>query len=184
MKTLSVTHKNIIKVRGDKASETEDVLAIEEPLEISLSMLSAESPVFNKNISITMRTPGHDTDLALGFLFTEGILVSPDQVDNVFQDENKINVFLNNSQPIDLSKIERHFYTSSSCGVCVEVCPYSAPQFIENTGKAEVQATLCKGCGLCAAVCPVDAPQLQMDGSTDVVEILMDRIRSRTEIGI
>ena len=41
----------------------------------------------------------------------------------------------------------------SSCGVCVEICPYSAPQFIENTGKAEVQATLCKGCGLCVASC-------------------------------
>ncbi len=118
MKIPSVTHKNIIKIRGDEARETEDILAIEEPLEISLSILSADPPVFNKNISITMRTPGHDTDLALGFLFTEGILVSPDQVDNVFQDENKINVFLNSSEPIDLSKIERHFYTSSSCGVC------------------------------------------------------------------
>jgi len=49
----------------------------------------------------------------------------------------------------------------SSCGVCVEVCPYSAPQFIENTGKAEVQATLCKGCGLCVASCRSGAIHLK-----------------------
>jgi heterodisulfide reductase subunit A len=49
----------------------------------------------------------------------------------------------------------------SSCGVCVEICPYSAPQFIENTGKAEVQATLCKGCGLCVASCRSGAIHLK-----------------------
>jgi heterodisulfide reductase subunit A len=49
----------------------------------------------------------------------------------------------------------------SSCGVCVEVCPYSAPQFIANTGKAEIQATLCKGCGLCVASCRSGAIHLK-----------------------
>jgi heterodisulfide reductase subunit A len=49
----------------------------------------------------------------------------------------------------------------SSCGVCVEICPYSAPQFIENTGKAEIQATLCKGCGLCVASCRSGAIHLK-----------------------
>jgi heterodisulfide reductase subunit A len=49
----------------------------------------------------------------------------------------------------------------SSCGVCVDICPYSAPQFIENTGKAEVQATLCKGCGLCVASCRSGAIHLK-----------------------
>jgi heterodisulfide reductase subunit A len=49
----------------------------------------------------------------------------------------------------------------SSCGVCVEICPYSAPQFIENTGKAEIQATLCKGCGLCVASCRSGAVHLK-----------------------
>jgi heterodisulfide reductase subunit A len=48
-----------------------------------------------------------------------------------------------------------------SCGVCVEVCPYSAPQFIANTGKAEIQATLCKGCGLCVASCRSGAIHLK-----------------------
>jgi heterodisulfide reductase subunit A len=49
----------------------------------------------------------------------------------------------------------------SSCGVCISICPYSAPQFIENTGKAEIQATLCKGCGLCVASCRSGAVHLK-----------------------
>jgi heterodisulfide reductase subunit A len=49
----------------------------------------------------------------------------------------------------------------SSCGVCISICPYSAPQFIENTGKAEIQATLCKGCGLCVASCRSGAIHLK-----------------------
>jgi heterodisulfide reductase subunit A len=49
----------------------------------------------------------------------------------------------------------------SSCGVCVEVCPYSAPNFVENTGKAEIQAALCKGCGLCVASCRSGAIHLK-----------------------
>jgi heterodisulfide reductase subunit A len=49
----------------------------------------------------------------------------------------------------------------SRCGVCVSVCPYSAPKFNEKTGKAEIQPTLCKGCGLCAASCRSGAIHLK-----------------------
>ena len=49
----------------------------------------------------------------------------------------------------------------SSCGVCVEVCPYSAPKFNENTAKAEILSTLCKGCGLCVASCRSGAIHLK-----------------------
>jgi heterodisulfide reductase subunit A len=49
----------------------------------------------------------------------------------------------------------------SSCGVCVEICPYSAPKFNENTAKAEIQSTLCKGCGLCVASCRSGAIHLK-----------------------
>lgn len=118
MNTRSVTAKPVIKVSNNTIRETTDILAVEEPLEISLSILSAQPPLFNKNISITMRTPGDDTDLALGFLFTEGIITEKSQIDNVHPEENKINVQLHASATIDLSRIERHFYTSSSCGVC------------------------------------------------------------------
>ncbi len=49
----------------------------------------------------------------------------------------------------------------SSCGVCTEICPYSAPKFNEKTGKAEIQSTLCKGCGLCVASCRSGAIHLK-----------------------
>jgi len=49
----------------------------------------------------------------------------------------------------------------SSCGICVEICPYSAPKFNEKTGKSEIQSTLCKGCGLCVASCRSGAIHLK-----------------------
>lgn len=109
---------HITRVELETVAKKDDALAVEEPVEISISAFSANPPLLNKNISITMRTPGNDLDLALGFLFTEGIIAEVKQVDGHETGENTINILLNNSLPLDLSKIERHFYTSSSCGVC------------------------------------------------------------------
>ena len=130
-KDKSIVSKKIIKVLGDDFVEHMDDIAVEEPLQISISILEPESPITNKNISITMRTPGHDQDLAIGFLFTEGIIQASDQIKGITLGENSINVQLNNSENIDLGKLERHFYTSSSCGVC---------------GKASIDAikTICR----------------------------------------
>ena len=130
-KDKSIVSKKIIKVLGDDFVEHMDDIAVEEPLQISISILEPESPITNKNISITMRTPGHDQDLAIGFLFTEGIIQASDQIKGITHGENSINVQLNNSENIDLGKLERHFYTSSSCGVC---------------GKASIEAikTICR----------------------------------------
>ncbi|MGB3776006.1 MAG: formate dehydrogenase accessory sulfurtransferase FdhD [Leeuwenhoekiella sp.] len=114
----SVFQKEIVRVNGNEKVNFIDNLAVEEPLEISISVPQASPAIINKNISITMRTPGHDADLAVGFLFTEGIISNPDQISDVTGVSNKINVHLNNSSDLDLSKLERHFYTSSSCGVC------------------------------------------------------------------
>ena len=109
-----------------------DVLAIEEPLEIRLGFPDGT----HKAISITMRTPGDDTELAAGFLFTEGIVTSPDQIKQIRHcglkidkangtldraaalNSNTIRVELNDGVDVDLKRLERHFYTSSSCGVC------------------------------------------------------------------
>jgi FdhD protein len=110
----STIQQNIIKSRQGELKIVNDTLAVEEPLEISISSPS----IIRKNISITMRTPGNDEDLAVGFLFTEGIISQPGQIEHCVLEENKIVVQLNNKLPLDLSKIERHFYTSSSCGVC------------------------------------------------------------------
>lgn len=144
----SIQHKSIVSVSGNEITGILDTVAVEEPLEIAITIDAAEPPVIRKNISITMRTPGGDTDLALGFLFTEGILVAPDQVDNIQHKENGITLFLNTSKPIDLSKIERHFYTSSSCGICGKSSIASIktvrPKFFKNQ-LFQVDKDLIKG---------------------------------------
>lgn len=94
-----------------------DQVATEEPLEIRVN---------GKSISVTMRTPGHDKELAAGFLYTEGIIRSPEDIVDIVGcqnpkselDENTINVFLRRGAAFNPSKLTRHFYTSSSCGVC------------------------------------------------------------------
>ena len=69
----------ISKVDGSRISQERDDVAVEEPLEIQVSSPSADGTAA-KSISITMRTPGADHELAMGFLFTEGIIQSADQV--------------------------------------------------------------------------------------------------------
>jgi FdhD protein len=101
-----------------------DVLAVEEPLEIRLGIPGIAK---HKAISITMRTPGDDFDLAAGFLFTEGIIQNPEQIKNIrycglrAKDKDINNTLvaeLADGVEIDLKRLERHFYTTSSCGVC------------------------------------------------------------------
>jgi FdhD protein len=96
-----------------------DVLAVEEPLEIRLGCVVGGRRVHHA-VSITMRTPGHDLELAVGFLFTEGILVAPEQVAGLRAcgAGNVARVDLHPGVAVDLSRMKRHFYTSSSCGVC------------------------------------------------------------------
>lgn len=102
-----------------------DVLAVEEPLEIRLGFYENDK-FTHKAISITMRTPDHDFELAAGFLFTEGILRFSDQISGIKHCgkigkegfENTVRVDLQKNVKIDFKRLERHFYTSSSCGVC------------------------------------------------------------------
>jgi FdhD protein len=96
-----------------------DVLAVEEPLEIRLGYDVGGRRVRN-SVSITMRTPGHDHELAVGFLFTESILTEREQITAVRScgGGNIACVELRFGVAVDLTKLERHFYTSSSCGVC------------------------------------------------------------------
>ena len=113
------THSVILNQYNDNSfQQVNDVLAVEEPLEIKINYKS-ESTFKETNISITMRTPGNDSELAVGFLFTEGIVSSLSQIKKISHDgENKITVFLNDAVLFDKNKIERNFYTTSSCGVC------------------------------------------------------------------
>ncbi len=109
----------VCRLSGSGLVVQPDVLAVEEPLEIRLGCDVGGRRV-HRAVSITMRTPGHDLELAVGFLFTEGILVSPEQVAGVRAcgAGNVARVDLQPGVAVDLARLERHFYTSSSCGVC------------------------------------------------------------------
>jgi FdhD protein len=102
-----------------------DVLAVEEPLEIRLMRdglpEADENGGTGRSISITMRTPGHDAELAVGFLFGEGLLhEARDVIDTGFcgPTGNILRVTVRADLPLDLGRVTRNFYTTSSCGVC------------------------------------------------------------------
>lgn len=117
---------DVSKVHDGRRVRAEDSVAVEEPLEIQLCWPAAEGSAA-KSISITMRTPGDDAELAVGFLFTEGIVHGAADVASVAHcgpaapdtgSRNVIRVGLASGVDIDLGRLERHFYTTSSCGVC------------------------------------------------------------------
>jgi len=118
MDSTSVAHLNIKKVSAGACVVAADELAIEEPLVIQLNH-GPKGGEIQSSISVTMRTPGNDEELAIGFLFTEGIIQSGRQLKNIrLIDENNVLVSLFEDQQPMLRNAERNFYTTSSCGVC------------------------------------------------------------------
>lgn len=122
---------SVSRFENGVAQSQTDALAIEEPLEIRLDYQVGDLPRVQKSISITMRTPGHDFDLALGFLVTEGILtpglLAQDQVVSTaycgptqphLGHSNVVKIVLAPQVKFNLGTLERSFYTTSSCGVC------------------------------------------------------------------
>ncbi len=114
------------KVFDGQTSRRDDILAVEEPLEIRLRFKRADVWV-ERSISITMRTPGHDFELAVGFLFSEGILHDCGEIEEIDdqgqrrdpqQDCNIVRVPVRSNFWFDPERLQRHFYTTSSCGVC------------------------------------------------------------------
>lgn len=128
MRPSSVSAVQVLKVSSPGSDsdpfasrQTDDLLAVEEPLEISMIYGSIPDRK-QQNISVTMCTPGHDEELAAGFLFTEGIIRAKEDILSVSSTRqtgnNAVVVELDPGVRFDPKKIERHFYTSSSCGVC------------------------------------------------------------------
>ena len=114
------------KATGSGWASQSDRVAIEEPLEIRLGYV-VDGKRTARSISITMRTPGDDESLAVGFLLSEGILRAPSDVLQVRacgpaagrrHIQNVVRVELREGVAVDLNRLERHFYTTSSCGVC------------------------------------------------------------------
>ena len=122
---IAIKQFEIIKAANKSSHDEMDNLAIEEPLEIRLGY----GPAYNrevKSVSVTMRTPGNDAELATGFLYTEGIIKMAGDVADVYHNtiacsenkQNTIQVNLRDGVIPHLQNAERNFYTTSSCGVC------------------------------------------------------------------
>jgi FdhD protein len=100
--------RHVTRYDDDRRVDRLDTLAVEEPLEIRVA---------GQPVSVTMRTPGHDLDLALGFLLTEGVVRSPGDIRNAIAcADNVVDVTLANG--IRTADVTRNFYTTSSCGMC------------------------------------------------------------------
>jgi FdhD protein len=108
----------IVKVRDLGASQCQDHLAVEEPLEIRLGGAA---------LSVTMRTPGDDEELVAGFLFSEGVIAGADDLDVIARyraagahpdDGNVMNVLLKGDVRVARERLRRNFVASSSCGLC------------------------------------------------------------------
>jgi len=117
---------DINKHRRGRSSARADNVAVEEPLEIRLGFTTSDGRA-TRSISITMRTPGNDEELAAGFLFTESIIHSSSDIASIdvcgppapdSGNHNVIRVELQPDVEVDLGRLKRHFYTTSSCGVC------------------------------------------------------------------
>ena len=118
---VSVVVRPVLQVRAAGVEALDDWLAAEEPLEVRLAQGNRV-----QRLAVTMRTPGHDRELAVGFLAGEGVVRRPEDVAEAFHtplqggaaDPNVVVVRLAAGVAFDASRLERHVYTTSSCGVC------------------------------------------------------------------
>lgn len=102
---------------GVPAIPAEDRVAVEEPLEIRVG---------GRSVAVTMRTPGHERELAAGFLLTEGVIARPEDVLDVLvcrdlpdgQAGNVVDVQLARPEAVDFARLTRHVFSASSCGLC------------------------------------------------------------------
>lgn len=109
-----VRFDQVFRLTADSVDETADDVAREEPLEIRAR---------GRAVSITMRTPGHDAELAAGFLITEGLVKRPADILKIDacdrnEEGNLLNVLLAPEVYVDFDKLTRHVFAASSCGLC------------------------------------------------------------------
>ena len=153
----------VMDFSADQWQVRQDQVAVEEPVEIRVICGPLEKRVM-RSVSITMRTPGNDEELAAGFLLTEGILTSPDQIADIqlrgvdpdgVVTGNIVRVEVRPEVDLDLNRLQRNFFTTSSCGVC---------------GKASLEALRVQG------LKPVGVGDFEMDAAR-ICE-LPDRLRA------
>ena len=101
---------NIFRYKAGSVQECTDFAAVESPLQIN---------ILGKAMSVTMRTPGDDIALALGFLFSEGLISDYNAIADCVQiDDNTVNILPEDENSLPITNLERNFYATSSCGVC------------------------------------------------------------------
>jgi FdhD protein len=130
----SKTKVRVRVVEDGRSRVRPDALATEEPMEVRV--VSGDR---RQSVAVTMRTPGADFELAAGFLYGEGVVSSPEDIKRISycvdvdaeQQYNIVNVELREGRAYDLRPLERHFHTSSACGVC---------------GKASLEQLELRGC--------------------------------------
>ena len=106
------TSTSLVRCDGNEGRADVDELVAEEPLEIRVA---------GRAVSVTMRTPGHDAELALGFLLSEGVIrrrADMQRIHSCAGANNLLNVTLDPRVTVDLEKLTRHVFAASSCGLC------------------------------------------------------------------
>ena len=132
-----ITRLRVTRLREGSGSTRQDVVAVEEPLEIRVRFADGDG-WRTRSVSVTMRTPGDDFELAAGFLFAEGLVSDRRDIQDISycsgdeqQEYNLLEVRLTPSASFDAGLLNRNFYMTSSCGVC---------------GKASLDAIEVQGC--------------------------------------
>ena len=150
MANNQVEHINIQRISDGILTAMNDQVAVEEPLEIQLDY-STSTGFMQKNIAVTMRTPGNDEELAAGFLFSEGVIQNNGSIKGIRSfsaDENRVLISLReNVKPI-LQNVERNFYSTSSCGICGKASIDAirlTSVFKEENNSLSVNATVLHG---------------------------------------
>jgi len=117
---------DISKISNGRQASLQDSVAVEEPLEIRIGYSTPDGRA-TRSVSITMRTPGNDKELAAGFLYGESIINDASDIASIevcgppapdSGNHNVIRIDLGAGVEFDLGRLQRHFYTTSSCGVC------------------------------------------------------------------
>jgi FdhD protein len=166
--SASAERTTVQRVVGTTATAATDLLAVEAPLEISLGYGPASQREAYA-LAVTMRTPGHDAELVAGFLLSEGIVQQATDIELIEhradprrpkERGNVIRAELAPGVAVELGRLERHFYTTSSCGVC---------------GKTSIEAVQ-------ASRCPVPAPMASPRVAAAIIHALPERQRAAQRV--
>jgi len=132
-----IVNRQILRISGSDVETVEDALVVEEPMEIRVK---------GQGIAVTMRTPGHDYELVAGFLVSEGIVrdfagvlaINHCTQGEAAETKNVVNVYLSPRVEVDMEKLTRHVFASSSCGLCGKATIEAVHQQFAPIEKAAV----------------------------------------------